>query len=95
MNTPNSGPIIEVTSQLSDVGGQNETRAPHEMNTAIHPFGSALLRLQLAISLICVRRRQASPTQGRTKVRRMGWIALQCWIFVSNDPQGNSSQAEW
>jgi len=72
MNTPDLGPIVEVISQRSDIGGQNETRAPHEMNTAIHPFGSALLRLQLAISLICVRRRQASPTQGRTKVRRMG-----------------------
>ena len=72
MNTSHLGPIIEVASQPSEVGGQNETRVSPETKTAIHPFGSALLRLELALSLICVRRRQACPTQARTKTRRMG-----------------------
>src|SRR5205823_9678094 len=72
MNTPNSGPIIEVTNTLSNVGVQNETRAPRETKTAIHPFGSVLLRLQLALSLICIRRTPACPAEARTRVRSMG-----------------------
>jgi hypothetical protein len=61
MNTPNLGPIIEVTSQRSDIGDHNETRVSRETNPAIHPFGSALLRLELVLSLICVRRTRAAP----------------------------------
>ena len=72
MNTPNLGPIIEVTSEPSDTGGQNEARVLPETKTAIHPFGSVLLRLELALSLICVRRTRACPTEARTRIRRMG-----------------------
>jgi hypothetical protein len=71
MNTPNSGPIIEVTNELLDGEGQNETTAPRE-SSAIHPFGSALLRLELALSLICLSRRRARPTEARARIRRMG-----------------------
>jgi hypothetical protein len=70
MNTPNLGPIIEVTSQPSEVGGQIEMRVPRETNTAIHPFGSALLRLELVLSLICLRRTRACPAEARTRVRQ-------------------------
>ena len=61
MNTPKLGPVIEVTSQPSEVGGQIEATVSREMKTAIHPFGSALLRLELVLSLICVRRTRAVP----------------------------------
>src|SRR5947207_10439906 len=70
MNTPDLSPIIEVISQPSDIGDQNETRITRE--TAIHPFGSALLRLELVLSLICVRRTRACPAEARTRVRRTG-----------------------
>jgi len=72
MNTPHLGPIIEVASQPSEVGGQNETRVSPETKTATHPFGSVLLRLELALSLICIRRTPACPAQARTRVRSMG-----------------------
>ncbi len=72
MNTPDLGPIIEVISQPSDIGDQNETKVSRETTTAIHPFGSALLRLELVLSLICVRRTRACPAQARTRVRRTG-----------------------
>jgi len=61
MNTPDLGPIIEVISQPSDIGDQNETGVSRETTTAIHPFGSALLRLELVLSLIYVRRTRACP----------------------------------
>jgi len=85
MNTPNAGPIIEVTNQPSEIGGQNETRAPRETKTAPHPFGSVLLRLELALSLICVRRTRGCPAEARTRVRPMGWIALQRRTPISNE----------
>ena len=72
MNTPNLGPVIEVTSQPSDVGGQIETRVSRETKTAIHPFGSALLRLELVRALISVRRTRAVPPKlerGQPNVR--------------------------
>ena len=72
MNTPHLGPIIEVASQPSEVGGQNETRVSPETKTATHPFGSVLLRLELALSLICIRRTPACPAEARTRVRSMG-----------------------
>jgi len=59
MNAPWSGSVIEVKSQVSDVGRQNETRPPHDMKPATHPFGSVLFRLELALSVICAGRRRA------------------------------------
>ena len=70
MNTPNPGPIIEVISQPAEV--RDETRVSRETETAIHPFGSVLLRLELALSLICVRRTRACPSEARTRVRPTG-----------------------
>ena len=63
MNTPCSGSIIEVKSQASDMGRQNETRPPHDMKPATHPFGSVLLRLELALAMICAGRRRACPIE--------------------------------
>jgi hypothetical protein len=72
MNTPCAGSIIEVKSQPSDIERQNETRPYHEMKTTIHPFGSVLLRLELALSMICAGRRQACPTEVEGRVRSIG-----------------------
>jgi len=72
MNTPQLGPIIEVTSQPSEVGGQNEARVSTETKTTTHPFGSVLLRLELALSLICIRRTRGCPAEARTRARSTG-----------------------
>ncbi len=74
MNTPWSGSIIEieVKSQPSDVERQNETRPPNDVKTAIHPFGSVLLRLELALSVICAGRRRACPAEVEGRIRPIG-----------------------
>ena len=58
MNAPWPGSIIEVKSQASHLERQNETRPPNNMKPATHPFGSVLLRLELALSVICAGRRR-------------------------------------
>jgi len=63
MKTPYSGSIIEVKSQASHLELQNETRPPHDMKPATHPFGSVLLRLELALAMICAGRRRTCPTE--------------------------------
>jgi len=63
MKTPCSGSIIEVKSQASHLELQNETRFPHDMKPATHPFGSVLLRLELALAMICAGRRRTCPTE--------------------------------
>jgi len=72
MNTPCSGSIIDVKSQASDIERQNETRRPNDMKTAIHPFGSVLLRLELALSVICAGRRRPCPAEGEGRIRPIG-----------------------
>jgi len=59
MNTPGSGSIIEVKSQASHLELQNQTRPPHDMKPATHPFGSVLLRLELALAMIYAGRKRA------------------------------------
>jgi hypothetical protein len=70
MNMPYPGPIIEVRSERSEIGDQEETMAPREVNTGVHPFGSALLRLELVLALISFSRRQNRPTEAKTRVRK-------------------------
>jgi hypothetical protein len=70
MKTPyGTGPIIEVITQTSEVRDQNEIRDPPEMKTPVHPFGSVLLRLELVLSLICLRRTRGCPAEDRTRTR--------------------------
>jgi len=59
MNTPRSGFIIEVKSHASHLELRNETRPWHDMKPATHPFGSVLLRLELALKMIYAGRRRA------------------------------------
>ena len=73
MNTPCSGSIIEVKSQASDMERQNETRPPHDMKPATHPFGSVLLRLELALAVICAGRRRACPVEVEGRIR-LNWL---------------------
>jgi len=76
MNTPYPGPIIEVKSERSEIGDQEKTTPPREVNTGVHPFGSALLRLELALALISFNRRQNRPAEAKTRTRKARWIAL-------------------
>jgi len=59
MNTPCSGFIMEVKSQASHLELQNDMRPSHDMKPATHPFGSVLLRLELALKMIYAGRRRA------------------------------------
>jgi hypothetical protein len=72
MNTPCSGSIIEVKGQASHLELQNETRPPDDTKPATHPFGSVLLRLELALSVICAGRRRACPAEAEARIRPMG-----------------------
>ena len=72
MNAPWLGSIIEVKSQPSDIEPQDDTRPPHEMKTAIYPFGSVLLRLELVLSVICAGRRRACPVEVEGRIRPIG-----------------------
>jgi len=67
MNAPCSGSIIEVKSQASHLELQNETRPPHDMKPATHPFGSVLLRLELALAMILRRTNARLQTGNLTK----------------------------
>jgi hypothetical protein len=70
MNTPYPGPIIEVRSERSVIEDQEETPAPREVNAGVHPFGSALLRLELVLALISFSRRQNRPAKAKARIRK-------------------------
>ncbi len=70
MNTPYPGSIIEVRTERSEIEGQEEATAPRDVNTGVHPFGSALLRLELVLALISFSRRQTQPAKAKARIRK-------------------------
>jgi len=76
MSTPCSGSIIEVKSQASHLELQNDMRLPHGMKPATHPFGSVLLRLELALAMICAGRRRACSVEVEGRIRPIGWTIV-------------------
>jgi hypothetical protein len=58
-----------VTIQPVELEAQNEMEVQPKLSS--HPFGSVLLRLELAIAVIEASRRQASPAKAKVRARRM------------------------
>ena len=66
---------------------QNETRPPHDMKPATHPFGSVLLRLELALAMICAGRRRACPAEVEGRIAQLAEPAFQHWNSGSKATQ--------
>lgn len=70
MKTVDVMAIISPLSQEPEICAQGKLEAEAANNSG-HPFGSVLLRLELALGLICASRKQALPTKTGASRRRL------------------------